>query len=382
MADSICNMRRNRTCAVLLGVFCTTGHAGADGSWGGMSLRGLRAAPLASQLPLRGADLGLRGLRGGGKVASPGKRALDGSGTAAYKEDGSDTAADKEDLSMDTSFGLKNSQISKRMTVRGGQQDDAAKEDDEVMEALWGRGDVDEVLAAKRLKSPLPPFVASAGAVKGAAKGSEKAAAWAKASAGQRGADEGRVGGAAKGAAEEGEDTIDEELYSRQLYVLGHDAMKKMQKSNILLIGVAGLGVEVAKNLALAGVKSLTLHDPRNVRVDDLSAQFYCQEEHVGQNRAVVSLERLASLNRHVQMKILDGPVNRTTIEQYSLVICTDSPFGECVMVNDACRAAGVKFIMVQARGFAGNIFVDLGAAFEVSDVNGENPAQVYSLIH
>lgn len=372
MPGSICNMRRNRTCAVLLGVFCTTGHAGAHGSWGGMSLRGLRTAPLASQLPLRGADLGLRGLRGGGKVASPGKRALEGS----------DTAADKEDLSVDTAFSLKKSQISKRMTVRGGQQDDAAKEDDEFMEALWGRGDVDEVLAAKRLKSPLPPLVASAGAVKGAAKGSEKAAAWAKASAGQRGADEGRVGGAAKGAAEEGEDTIDEELYSRQLYVLGHDAMKKMQKSNILLIGVAGLGVEVAKNLALAGVKSLTLHDPRNVRVDDLSAQFYCQEEHVGQNRAVVSLERLASLNRHVQMKILDGPVNRTTIEQYSLVICTDSPFGECVMVNDACRAAGVKFIMVQARGFAGNIFVDLGPAFEVSDVNGENPAQVYSLIH
>ena len=174
----------------------------------------------------------------------------------------------------------------------------------------------------------------------------------------------------------EGEDKMDEALYSRQLYVFGHDAMKKMQQSNILLIGLAGLGVEIAKDLALAGVKSLTLHDPRSVRVDDLSAQFYCSEEQVGQNRAHVSLEHLASLNRHVAMSVLDGPVNKTTLERFSLVICTDSPFGECVMVNDACRAAGVKFIMVQARGFAGNIFVDFGPNFEVTDTTGENPAQ------
>ena len=31
--------------------------------------------------------------------------------------------------------------------------------------------------------------------------------------------------------------TIDESLYSRQLYVLGHDAMQNMSKSNILICG-------------------------------------------------------------------------------------------------------------------------------------------------
>ncbi|KAG9870095.1 hypothetical protein KCV05_g23332, partial [Aureobasidium melanogenum] len=55
---------------------------------------------------------------------------------------------------------------------------------------------------------------------------------------------------------------IDESLYSRQLYVLGHEAMKRMGSSNILVVGLRGLGVEIAKNIALAGVKSLTLYDP------------------------------------------------------------------------------------------------------------------------
>ncbi|KAJ1470109.1 hypothetical protein T484DRAFT_1848993 [Baffinella frigidus] len=51
---------------------------------------------------------------------------------------------------------------------------------------------------------------------------------------------------------------IDEGLYSRQLYVLGHDAMRRMAASNLLIAGCKGVGIEAAKNLALAGVKSIT----------------------------------------------------------------------------------------------------------------------------
>ena len=40
---------------------------------------------------------------------------------------------------------------------------------------------------------------------------------------------------------------IDEGLYSRQLYVLGHEAMQKMKESNVLLVGLRGLGVEIGK---------------------------------------------------------------------------------------------------------------------------------------
>ena len=38
---------------------------------------------------------------------------------------------------------------------------------------------------------------------------------------------------------------IDESLYSRQLYVLGHEAMKRMSSSHVLIAGLRGLGVEI-----------------------------------------------------------------------------------------------------------------------------------------
>ena len=42
----------------------------------------------------------------------------------------------------------------------------------------------------------------------------------------------------------EASDTVDENLYSRQLYVYGHEAQKKMASANILISGLTGIGIE------------------------------------------------------------------------------------------------------------------------------------------
>jgi ubiquitin-activating enzyme E1 len=101
-----------------------------------------------------------------------------------------------------------------------------------------------------------------------------------------------------------GKNEIDESLYSRQLYVLGHEAMKRMGQSNVLIIGLKGLGVEIAKNIALAGVKSLTLHDPQPAAIADLSSQFFLHPEDVGKPRDEVTVPRVAELNAYTPVTI------------------------------------------------------------------------------
>lgn len=44
------------------------------------------------------------------------------------------------------------------------------------------------------------------------------------------------------------------------------------------------LANEIAKNLALAGIGSLTIIDHEAVTEPDLGAQFFISQEHVGQN--------------------------------------------------------------------------------------------------
>ena len=43
-------------------------------------------------------------------------------------------------------------------------------------------------------------------------------------------------------------------IFSRQRYVLGDDAMKRLRQQHVLILGMGGLGIEIAKNVVLAGV--------------------------------------------------------------------------------------------------------------------------------
>ena len=65
------------------------------------------------------------------------------------------------------------------------------------------------------------------------------------------------------------------------------------------------LGVEVAKNLILAGPKQITIYDPRKVTTEELGRNFYCRPEHVGKlSRAEASLDQLKDLNSSVHVSI------------------------------------------------------------------------------
>lgn len=167
---------------------------------------------------------------------------------------------------------------------------------------------------------------------------------------------------------------IDEGLYSRQLYVLGHEAMQKMAVSNILISGLKGLGVEIAKNVALGGVKSVTLHDTGSVELSDLSSQFFLQADDVGKNRAQVSLPRISELNSYVRMSVHTEKLTENFLGQFQVVVLTESSLEEQLWAGDFCHARGIKFIIADTRGLFGQIFCDFGESFTVVDTNGEQP--------
>lgn len=54
---------------------------------------------------------------------------------------------------------------------------------------------------------------------------------------------------------------IDDNLYSRQRYVLGDEAMKKMVKSSVFLSGLGGLGVEIGTHDTLLPAPSNSLSE-------------------------------------------------------------------------------------------------------------------------
>lgn len=62
----------------------------------------------------------------------------------------------------------------------------------------------------------------------------------------------------------------------------------RLRTSNILLINIKALANEIAKNLVLAGIGSLTIIDSEVVQDDDLGSQFFISEEQIGLNVLVL----------------------------------------------------------------------------------------------
>ena len=171
------------------------------------------------------------------------------------------------------------------------------------------------------------------------------------------------------------ENKTDEKQYSRQIATFGLETMGKLVKMRVLIVGLRGLGVEVAKNLILAGPKSVTLYDPNLVNWGDLSSNFYCKEEHVGkQTRANASYDKLQELNPYVKVDVSDS-LSLEDHAAYSVVCYTDifTNIDDITNINDFCRSKGVGFVLSQTFGPSGYAFVDYGNDFSIFDADGED---------
>ncbi|KAL3536559.1 hypothetical protein ACH5RR_005020 [Cinchona calisaya] len=169
---------------------------------------------------------------------------------------------------------------------------------------------------------------------------------------------------------------IDEDLHSRQLAVYGRETMRRLFASNVLISGMQGLGVEIAKNLILAGVKSVTLQDVGDVELWDLSSNFVFSEDDVGKNRALASVQKLQELNNSVMIYTLTSQLTKAQLSDFQAVVFTDLSLEKAIEFNDYCRKhqPPIPFIKGEVRGLFGSVFCDFGPEFTVLDIDGEDP--------
>ena len=168
----------------------------------------------------------------------------------------------------------------------------------------------------------------------------------------------------------------DESLYSRQLYVLGEEAMKRMNASSALIIGMKGLGVEIAKNIILAGVKTIAIYDNDAACIKDMSSNFYISEQDLGKSRAEVCLPKLRDLNPYVSVSQRVEELTEEYIKSFRVVVATNLMNKEQETLNEICHRNHICFIGANTYGLASRIFCDFGDEFIVTDIDDSEPGQ------
>ncbi len=168
---------------------------------------------------------------------------------------------------------------------------------------------------------------------------------------------------------------IDEEMYSRQLYVVGKPAMLRMAQSSVLIVGMTGLAAEIAKCIVLAGVKSVSfIGDGKNATWGDLSTHWCLGEQSINVDLMKESLPRLQELNPYVHVRQLEtrNKVENISLNSFNVVCCVDQDVATQLHIDKLARAAGCKFISASTRGAFGSIFCDFGEEHVVENVDGE----------
>lgn len=156
------------------------------------------------------------------------------------------------------------------------------------------------------------------------------------------------------------EDT--EQLYSRQIAAYGQNSMNKISKLKVLICGIRGLGVEISKNIILAGPERVTIFDDNKITREDLCSNFYIDENDIGSRRDEISIKKLSELNNHVKCDYLKTQNLEECNKEYNILIVTEVMEIDYIKKLDRiCQANKCGFIYCLVFGLSFYCFVDFG---------------------
>lgn len=158
------------------------------------------------------------------------------------------------------------------------------------------------------------------------------------------------------------------EAFVRTAALVGEDALNRLQKAKVLVVGLGGVGGAVAEVLVRSGVGGLTLVDGDNFEPSNLNRQILCTVNELGKNKALVAAQRAVAINPAVKAVAIPRFVNPDNISEildgdYDYCVdCIDDLTNKVLLITE-CKKRGIK--IASALG-AGN---RIGCDFTVTDI-------------
>ena len=181
------------------------------------------------------------------------------------------------------------------------------------------------------------------------------------------------------------EDAGVKDRWSRYIGVMGMEAVKKQASAQVLISGLNSLGIEIAKNIVLSGIKRLSLHDNVSTEWEDLAGQFFLGEEDIGKNRAERSRSKLQQLNYYVKVDTVgDGRalpkeenILKEFLKDYEFIVLIQKEENVINRISKICEEEQKKLIVCDCHGVFSRVFNYFGTSFTVFDKNGEEAQEV-----
>ena len=153
------------------------------------------------------------------------------------------------------------------------------------------------------------------------------------------------------------------ERFSRQIILknIGILGQKKILSSNVLIVGVGGLGSPAAEFLTRSGIGKLGIIDYDKVSLSNLHRQSLYETSHVGKPKVQVIKKILNRINPNTKVQTYNLQLNNNNfkkiIKKYDYIVDGSDNFKTKFLLNDFCLKYK-KFLVTGAISkFDGHIF-------------------------
>ena len=88
--------------------------------------------------------------------------------------------------------------------------------------------------------------------------------------------------------------------------LIGENALQKLQKSKVLIVGLGGVGSFAAEFIARSGVGSMTIVDGDTVDKTNKNRQLPALDSTTGHKKAKVMADRIMDINPDIRLTVID----------------------------------------------------------------------------
>jgi tRNA threonylcarbamoyladenosine dehydratase len=96
------------------------------------------------------------------------------------------------------------------------------------------------------------------------------------------------------------------EWQERSVLLLGEEKHGILEKANVLVVGLGGVGAYAAENLCRAGIGSMTIADGDVIMPGNINRQLPAYHSSIGREKSLLMAERLMDINPSLNLKVVN----------------------------------------------------------------------------
>ena len=129
-------------------------------------------------------------------------------------------------------------------------------------------------------------------------------------------------------------------MFERLISLIGKDKFSKLQTTNVLVVGIGGVGGYALEALVRSGIMNISIIDYDKIELSNLNRQIITSNDNIGLTKVDVAKERVLKINPESNIITFNENLNEENIDRI-----LENKFDYII---DACDTISTKVLIIE----------------------------------